>query len=377
MSEIKLSHAKVSGITACIPESFVNIDDEIKYYDNNIKILERNKNILGLGKRHITDEQTTAADLCEFAANDLLTSLQIEKNSIDVLIMSSISLDFTTPATACVLQHRLGLSENCTCFDLTGLSCSAYVHGLMLAHSLVSNGAAQRVLLLSGDTLSKHTDRRNRVSNMLFGDAGTATLIEKTIEERTAYFYTGTRGNGWNKIIAPAGGSYMPIRKDIADIEVQDDKGNVWHLWDKIMKGLDVFKFATDIGPKGIKKILEMSQKNIDDIDYFAFHQANKQIVQSIAAYSGLPKGKYSTQAFSDYGNCGAAAVVLDLCLQQREKKHKKICLATFGVGLSFGFSFLNMADTYIGEIKYYKNTNDKLTREEKIKYWISYFQGE
>ncbi len=377
MSEVKLSYAKIRGITACVPEDFINIDDEIKYYGNDIKILERNKKILGLGNRHVADEHTTAADLCEFAANDLLNSLQIERDSIDVLIMSSISLDFTTPATACILQHRLGLSENCTCFDLTGLSCSAYVHGLLLAHSLIFSGSAQRVLLLNGDTLSRHTDRRNRVSNMLFGDAGTATLIEATSEERTACFYTGTRGEGWDKIIAPAGGSYLPIRKDIADLEVRDEKGNVWHLWDKIMKGLDVFKFATDIGPKGIGKILSMSQKSIDDIDYFAFHQANKQIVQSIASYSGLPKDKYSFATFNQYGNCGAAAVILDICRQYKEKPFKDLCLVTFGVGLSFAFSYLDIHDTYIGDIKYYKNTTNKLSREEKIKYWISYFKGE
>ena len=377
MSEVKFEHVKISGITACVPENFIKIDDEIEFYGNDVKLLERNKKILGLGVRHVCDANTTSADLCDSSANDLLDSLKIERDSIDVLIMSSISLEFITPATACILQHRLGLSENCTCFDLTGLSCSAYVHGLWLAHSLIASGAAKRVLLLNGDTLSTHTDRRNRISNMLFGDAGTATLIEATAEKRESCFYTGTRGEGWDKIIAPAGGSYLPIRQDIAGIEEQDDKGNVWHLWDKVMKGLDVFKFATDVGPKGISKVLDMAHKGLEDIDYFAFHQANKQIVQSIAMYSRLPKDKYSAEAFSLYGNCGSASVILDICRRFKEKEFKNCCLVTFGVGLSFGFATLDVSGIYIGDVKRYKTPENKMTRAEKIKYWISYFKGE
>ena len=113
---------------------------------------------------------------------------------------------------------------------------------------------------------------------MLFGDAGTATLLEYTDELRPSFFITGTRGTCWNKLIAPAGGYSLPMFSDIAGLEITDATGNVWRLCDDIMKGLDVFKFTTDVGPKGIKDILEFSGKSMEYIDYFAFHQANSRL---------------------------------------------------------------------------------------------------
>lgn len=377
MSKSTFNHVRISGITAVVPENFINIDDEIEFFNNDPKLLERNKKILGLGKRHVADDRTTNNDLCEAAARDLIDALNVDKSTIDALMVVTNSSDYKYPASACILQGILGLSEDCSCFDLSGLACSSYVYGLWLAHSLISTGTAKKILLLCGDIASIHSDRRNRNSNMLFGDAETATLLEYTEEEKPSWFYTGTRGKDWDKIVAPAGGWALPVRKDIVDIEETDSRGNVWHLWDEIMKGLDIFKFATDVGPKGIATILDYAEKTMKDIDYFAFHQANKQIVRTVASYANLPKDKFSTETFSQYGNCGPAAVVTDLCRQLKEKKERTVCLATFGVGLSWGFAILDLEKTYCGGIRLYKTPTGKMNRQERIKYWIDYFKKE
>ena len=212
MSKSNFLHAKITGIAAVVPENVINIDDEIEFYKNDEKLLQRNKKILGLGKRHIVPDGVTNA------ANRLITELGVEKNEIDALIVVSSSHDYIYPASACILQDRLGLSEDCACFDISGLACSAYVYGLWNAHSLIQSGAAKKCLLLVGDTVSRHSDKRNRNSNMLFGDAGVATLIEYTEHSIPSYFILGTRGSGWNKIVAPAGGSKLPIRKDMAPL---------------------------------------------------------------------------------------------------------------------------------------------------------------
>ena len=374
---LKFNHVKISGITAVVPEKFINIDDEITFFNNDFNLLERNKKILGLGTRHVVDDCTTNCDLCEAAARDLINALVVDKNTIDALIVVSSSHDYHYPADACILQGRLGLSEDCTCFDIAGLACSAYVHGLIQAHALIATKASKKVLLLAGDITSTHSDRRNRNSNMLFGDAGTATLLEWTDEEKTAWFYTGTRGKDWDKLIAPAGGYALPIRGDIADLEITDNVGNVWRMYDDIMRGLDVFKFTTEVGPKGIAKVLEMSGKTVDDVDYFAFHQANKQIVRTVASYAKLPKEKFSSETFSQYGNCGSAAVTMDICRHLSQHKVKTLCLATFGVGLSYGFSLLNTQNIYVGRIKLYNTPAGKMNRQERINYWISYFKGD
>ncbi len=375
MPNTRFSHVKISGVTCVVPEDFIRIDDELEFFNNDVKLLERNKKILGLGVRHVADERTTNADLCEAAARDLLAALDVDKDSIDALIVVSTSHDYHYPASACVIQGRLELSEACTCFDISGLACSAYVHGLWMGHSLISSGSAKKCLVLAGDITSRHSDRRNRNSNMLFGDAGTATLLEYTEEERPAYFVTGTRGKCWDKLIAPAGGYSLPIMSDIAGLEITDATGNVWRLCDDIMKGLDVFKFTTDVGPKGIQQVLDFAGKSKDDVDYFAFHQANKQIIRTVAMYAGLPKNKYSTETFSLYGNCGSAAVTVDVCRQLSEKPAKHVCMATFGVGLSWGFCLVDMEGAYVAPICTYQTPDENMTRQQKIDYWISYFK--
>ncbi len=375
MGLCRFNHVKITGITGVVPERVINIDDEIQYYDNDPEKLARNKKILGLGTRHIADDRTTNADLCEAAAENLIVSLNIDRTTIDTLIVISTSLDYKYPASACILQGRLGLNENCTCFDITGLACSAYVHGLLTAHALIKSGASQKILLLVGEIASIHSDKRNRNSNMLFGDAGTATLLEYDQNANASFFYTGTRGKDWDKIIAPAGGWALPIQEDIINLEETDTSGNVWHLWDEIMKGFDVFKFTTDVGPKGIENILSFAKKTKKDIDYFAFHQANKQIIKTVASYAGLPKDKWSTETFSTYGNCGSAAVVTDLCRELSQKKHTTVCLATFGVGLSWGFCIADFSKTSVEAIKIYKTPEGKMNRQERIRYWIDYFK--
>lgn len=375
MSKIKCNHVKIRGITSVVPNNVICIDDELKFFNNDRKLLERNKKILGLGVRHVVDDRTTCCDLCEAAAVDLLGALKIDKSSIDTLIVASTSHDYHYPASACVLHGRLNLSEDCSCFDISGLACSAYVHGLWVAHSLISSGASKRCLLLVGDITSKHSDRRNRNSNMLFGDAGTATLLEYTKDECQSFFLTGTRGSGWNKLIAPAGGYSLPMFSDIAGLEIADSSGNVWRLCDDIMKGMDVFKFATEIAPKGIKDILDFAGVTKEEVDYYAFHQANKQIVRTIAMYAGVPKAKYSSETFSLYGNCGAAAVTVDLSRQLSQLPAKNVCMATFGVGFSWGFCLVDLCDTYVSPVRTYSSSRKNMSRQEKIDYWISYFK--
>lgn len=377
MSRSVFRHARVTGITAVVPEKCINIDDEIEFFNNDKALLERNKKILGLGTRHVVDDRTTNADLCEAAANDLFLQMDISRESIDALIAVSCSHDYKYPASACILHGRLGLSEECSCFDVSGLACSAYVHGLWLAHSLVSTGAAKKCLVLAGETVSIHSDRRNRNSNMLFGDAGTATLVEWTQDEYPAWFITGTRGRDWDKIVAPAGAWALPVQKDIVDLEITDASGNVWHLWDEIMKGMDIFKFTTEVGPKGICDILGYSGKEMSDVDYFAFHQANKQIVRTVANFAGVPKDKYSTETFTRYGNCGTAAVTMDVVRRLSESPLGTTCLATFGVGLSWGFTILDFSGIHNGGVRVYRTPDGKMSRSEQIDYWIRYFKGE
>ena len=377
MTNTVFKNVKISGITVVLPENKISVDDELEFYKNDIKLLERNKKILGIKYRYIVENGVTCTDLCEKAAKLLFRNLNINKSEIDSLIFVSTSHDYSAPASACLLHGRLGLEETCACFDTSGLSCSGYVYGLWLAHSLISSGASKKCLLLAGDTNSLHSDKRNRISNMLYSDAGSATLIEYTKEENTSYFNLGTSGKDWNKIIIPASGYRLPVRKDIADIEITDENGNVWHLYDEILKGMDIFRFTMENAPKSIKELLTFSKKTFDDIDRVLMHQANGQILKTIAQHAAIPKEKTSAETFSKYANCGAASVVSAICDQMHNSCANNAMLVTFGVGLSWASAIINLKKCLITDIHFFKCNKKAISRQEQIEEWIKYFKGE
>lgn len=373
MGLCRFNHVKITGIKGVVPERVINIDDEIQYYDNDPKKLARNKKILGLGTRHIVDEGVTTVDLCEKAARLLFKEMNINTDNIDALIAVSTIPDYFVPSDAHILHGLLGLSEDCTCLEING-GCTSFVHALWTAHSLISSGAAKKILVLGGDTPSRHNDIRNRNTSMILADGVAAALLEYTEKENTAYFLTGSRGKNWDTLVIPAGGARLPIRKDIADIEVTDTAGNVWHPWDDLMKGMAVFDFTMEIGPKSISEILEYAGLTKDDIDLFALHQANKQIVDTIRKHANIPAEKTPTSAFEKYANCTTVAV-LTVLLDCLKPEMKRVLMCTFGVGLSWGSCIVNTDGVHNGGISIFKTPKNIPTRKEKVEYWIRAFK--
>lgn len=376
MTLSKFNNVKISGTITVVPENHINIDDEIKFYKDEKK-LARNKKILGLGTRHVLPEGCTCMDLCEEAAKILIKDLNVNKDEIDTLIVVSINHDYIGNSDACILQDKIGLSEECACFDMSGLGCTDVVYGLWVAHSLIQSGASKKCLLLEGSSSSLISDIRNRNSNMLFGDAGSAILLERTENETPAYFHLMSRGKDWKKITTPAGGFRFPIKKDIIDIEVLDAEGNVVHLWDSIMRGTDIFSFAMEMAPKTVNRVLEYSNKTRDDIDFFAIHQANGQIVRTVINHAGLPKNKASSETFTKYGNCGGTSVLVNYCDQMKNKSCKEIMLVSFGVGLSAASCIINLQDAYNGGVSLFKTPENIQSRDEQIKEWVKFIKRE
>ena len=376
---MSLSHfkrAQVSGIVCVLPERHINIDDEIAFYHHDANKLKRNKKILGLGTRHIVPDGMTASDLCENAARILIEEMKLDKQEIDTLIMTSINHDYLGNSDACIIQGNLGLSEECACFDTCGLGCTDAVYALWLAHSLVESGASKKCLVLEGSTSSLITDIRNRHSNMLFGDAGAAILVEESKEEIASYFHLQSMGKDWKKITTPAGGFRFPIRKDIIDSEIVDSEGNIHHFWDSIMRGGDIFKFAVENAPVSINSVLDYAKKSYDDIDFFAIHQANGQIVRTVINHANLPAEKASSETFTKYGNCGGTSVLVNFCDMMTEKDIKDILFVSFGVGLSVASCILDFSKAYNGGCRLLKTPENLATREDLINMWAAYLKN-
>lgn len=374
MAFSRFNTVKLSAIAAVVPENYINIDDEAYYYDNPKKF-ERNKKILGLGKRHIIEEGVGGLDLAECAVHKLVEKCGVDLSDIDALVYASSGHDYPYPASSCIMQGRLNLPEHVSCFDFSGLACSGYIYHLWVLSSMIESGAIRKCLYIAADIGSTHTNNENRNVCILFGDGAVAAILESTDTPHPSYFLTGTNGKDWDKIVAPFGGYKLPIRNDIANLEVKDSQGNVWHLWEDILKGFEVFKYTSIIGPQGIKQILEYADKREDDIDFFAVHQANKQIVETIARHANLPKDKYSSETFTKYANTGVTSVAMNVCDSLFEKQANEILLASFGIGLSYSFGIINFSHTKNAGVSFYKKSNSILSREEQIAYWINYYK--
>ena len=373
MSLSKFENVKITGLLTVIPEHHINISDELEFYNGDPKKLARHKKILGLGTRHVVSGGMTVCSMCEDASRLLIEQTNTDPSEIDTVIVASINHDYNGNSSACIIQGNLGLSEETACFDISGLVCTDVVYGLWLAHSLVQSGASKKCLFLEGSVSSLIVDVRNRHSSMLFGDAAAAVLLERTTEPTPAYFHLKSIGSEWKKIVTPAGGFKFPIRKDIVDLELTDPEGNIVHLWDSIMKGGDVFKFAIEQAPETVQKLLDFAGITRDDIDFFAIHQANGQIVRTVINHAQIPREKASSETFTKYGNCGGTSVLVNFCDKMKDSFVGNVQLITFGVGLSVASCVLDLSRAYNGGVQLIKASPDLQTRQQLIEEWTEF----
>ena len=383
--ECRFTHVAFEGIAAVVPSDFIVIDDELRFFQDDPKKLARAKKIIGFGKRHVVGSGVTAVDLCEEAARILMRDMGVDPASVDALVLVNQSPDHVHPSGSCILHGRLGLPKGCATLDI-GLGCSGYVYGLWLAHSLIASGAARRVLLLAGDTPSLHSDPRNRLTSPLFGDAGTATLLGRTEAENPAWFVLGSDGTGWNHIAIPGGGFRLPVDEAMLRTVYTDAAGNPWRMNESLLNGMAVFDFTLHEVPPSILRVMECAGVTREQVDFFALHQANKQIVQAVGAALGLDEENVYWQTFTRYGNQSTASVACTLCdalAYEMPQRDMRLLLSGFGVGLSWANAVLACSRAYNSGVRLFAPSPartgmpDRQGREEQIAFWKHQFCGD
>lgn len=306
----------------------------------------------GIWERRVVEEGQCASDLAVRAAEDLLTQHQIDRSSIDLLIFATQTPDYLLPTTACLIQERLKLSNNCAAFDIN-LGCSQFVYALAVAHSMIEAGLAQRALVLTGDTVSRILHPQDRAVVPLFGDAGTATLVERCPEgQGFLRFKLGTDGKGAPFLIWPTSG--MRKARTVESGTAKTDKnGNTRREDDMAMDGAAVFVFTLKTVPKLIEDLLAAEQLTVADIDLFIFHQASEMIVESSAKKLKIPREKLHYK-LHDVGNSGGSTVgiaLTDAWLEGRIKPGMRIVLSAFGVGLSWAGAIVRWPQHTFGPV--------------------------
>ena len=320
-------------MSACVPSKVVSNRD-LGYLIPEEEI-EKTINNIGIEERRIADDDVCASDLCYKAAKQLIEDNNINPESIDVLLFMSQTSDYRIPATAPILQHRLGLSKNTCCLDLS-LGCSGYVFALSTAYAYASMEGINRVLLLDGETFSKICNKKDKVDWPLYGDGATATLIEKgDFEEST--FILKSDGSGAGSVIIPGGGMRNPVTTDSL-METVREEGNIRNDLEIYMDGMEVFNFAMSVVPKSVKEMAKETNTTLDDIDWLVFHQANKFMTDFFAKRLKFDMNKVP-YCIQKYGNTSSTSVPLTIVseLEGKLKDGDRVVMCGFGAGLSWG----------------------------------------
>jgi 3-oxoacyl-[acyl-carrier-protein] synthase-3 len=230
-----------------------------------------------------------------------------------------------------VLHKRLGLSERCDAFDL-GLGCSGYVYGLWLASMMLKTGGLRRVLLLHGETPTRYAAEGDRAVALLFGDAGSATALERDdADGAESYFSLCTDGGGYEDLIVPAGGFRDRFCADPSAHHVR-------------MNGANVFNFTIRVIPPLIEETLRLANRAIEDVDYYVFHQSNRFIIKHLITTCSLPADRVPI-VLDRFGNPGGPSVPLTITqgLTDAGQRPLSLMMLGYGAGLSWGAALVRL----------------------------------
>lgn len=341
MAFIKIDNVRVAGISAGVPRTVVRNDDSTVHsadYDAAAFV-----EMTGVRERRIDDHSCTS-DLCVAAAEKLIADLGWDKKEIDGIVFVSQTTDYFLPATACIVQDRLGLSKECYATDIV-LGCSGWVYGMSSAATLIGPNGLKKVLLMAGDA-----QRHFPSYDPLFGYAGTVTALEYDETASPLNFHFGTDGSGYDAIIIPDGGSRNQISQDSFKEETID--GKVYNRLQTRMKGMDVFSFGISTAPKSVKKLSEQMGCTPQDFDFYIFHQANLKMNAMIEKKLKLDHEKVPI-SMPTFGNTSSASIPLTVVSELKDKVSNgtKIMTCGFGVGLSWGSLAFEAKDLLISDL--------------------------
>ena len=327
MAFLSFKNIRIAGISAGVPlKKICNLDLEGVSSDYSSSDFVEATGIL---ERRVDD--LTTSDLCIAAAERLIEDLKWSKEEIEAIVFVSQNADYILPATACIIQDKMGLSKECYAEDIA-LGCSGWVYGLSTLAGLMAGGGIKKALLMAGDA-----KRRAKFNDPLFGFAGTVTALEYKEGADGFKFHFGTDGSGYDAIIIPDGGSRNQITMDSFKDEVIN--GKTYNRLQSRMKGMDVFTFGITTAPKSVKELAKHFGFDYKTADYFVFHQANMKMNKMITKQLKLPVEKVPTCVYH-FGNTSSASIPLTIVTQLHgkiEDKPTKFICCGFGVGLSWG----------------------------------------
>lgn len=349
MARWEIKNVNIAGVAMAVPEHTVKTaeiglltPEEAETFDKTV----------GIKSRHIAPDTMCASDMCQAAGEKLLEELGWEKESIDALVFESVTGDYRTPPTSCLLQDRMGLSEDCFCVDIP-MGCCGCMYAITVAGNLLTTGQIKRALVLVGDTALRMGSMKDKGRVPLFGDGGIALALEydETAHDIIIDFHT--YGKGYQALMTPHGGYRHPITEESFKY-VDFGNGVVRAPMHTLISGMDVFSFAISKPPKTIEKFFEDYQINRDtDIDYYLIHQVNMMIINRFAKKLKLPADKipHNLEEFGNLGGASIPSLMVTRIADRLRKEETTILGSSFGLGLSWGTMLLKTKPMVVPEL--------------------------
>jgi 3-oxoacyl-[acyl-carrier-protein] synthase III len=324
--------AKITGVAGYVPPKVLTNADLEKMVDTNDEWIRTRT---GIRERHIAENGTATSDLATEAAKQLLAQTHTDPTEIDLIVVASVTPDMFFPATACLVQDRLG-AKRAWGFDLSA-ACSGFVYALTAGAQFVGSGAHKKVLVIGADVMSSILDYKDRATCVLFGDGAGAVLLEPARDgEGILDFSHDVDGSGGQCLYMPGGGSLHPASR-----ETLEKNMHVVH-----QEGSQVFKYAVRRMAELTACLLERNGFTSDDLAIVVPHQANLRIIRAMQQRLGVDDSKVMVN-IDKYGNTTGGTIPLGLCdamEQGRLHKGDLVLLAAVGAGYTTGGVLLRWA---------------------------------
>jgi len=339
---------KIAGIASVAPVK--EVDCELyctRFGEKNVKRIMK---MTGVRKIHRAIDEQTSGDLAYEAAARLLRQKNVKPDEIGAIVFLTTCHDYIVPSTAGVIQKRLGVTQDSLVFDIN-LGCSAYVYGLETIAALMSGSNIKKALLLTAETNSKLLSPEDN-SVMLFGDAGSATLLEKKDDAGTMRVALKSDGNRYDAIYVRGGGFR---HRFVSEERVVQSDGVCRSDYDLHMDGGEVFNFTMTDVVGLFSEFMDENRLSIEDFDSLVLHQASHFVLKHLASSLKMPMDKVPL-SLDEFGNTGAATIPLTLCKAygyDDSRITKRILASGFGVGLSWGIADFLVSPNDIMPIEY------------------------
>ena len=314
-----MKDVKIVATDFAVPERVMTNDDLSKIMDTSDEWIVKRT---GIKRRHISQNENTS-DLATRVAEGLLEKSNINVQDINLIVVATMSPDNMTPATAAMVQGRIG-AENAVCFDISA-ACSGFSYAVSLVRSMMLTNHWQHAIVIGAEVLSKLLDWTDRSTAVLFGDGAGGVLLGQSDTKHLLGQSLQTFGNKGDQLIA----GHLGVTDDVLK--------NQRKLSAFTMNGQEVYRFATHEVPRSILKACSNAQIELDQIDHFLLHQAHERIIAQVARKLKQPLSKFAID-IDEYGNTAAAseAILLAEMIQKKQiKPGEIIALSGFGGGLT------------------------------------------